>query len=197
MAYYIQKSILKTRDQFSKPDNFVNLNALIEEVADAGNPDLSALQDDITDLQTDLGTVQTDITTIENAVSAVEAIATTHIVSLSPTKTYSTAVNAGDIDAFIVPAELNGYVLAEVRLRHYQASIGSTGNTTVNISRNSISLLNVTGNIAAGSLSASPATDQTEILATGDFVIAFVSSTVIGGTPPNGLYVTLVFKPAP
>lgn len=190
MAYYIQKSILKTRDQFSKPDNFVNLNALIEEVADAGNPDLSAVQDDIDDLQTDLGTVQTDLGTTDS-------VAKTFVVNLSLTKK-SDIVVIGDSDCFVVPAYLNNYVLVAINARHHTASSGSTSVTALSVLRSGQNLVNGQLQILANATNNQAiTTDQTKILSTGELVEVNVTGVVSGGTPPDGLFVTMVFQPAP
>jgi hypothetical protein len=192
MAYYIQKSILKTRDQFGKPDNFVNLNALIEEVADAGNPDLSALQDDIDDLQTDLGTVQTDLGTVQNE-------AETKIISLQITP-FLSPVQPLDAAVFVVPASMNGYVLHSFNVRHATASSGASNSTSVQVYRGANDLLSagfVNINAQAITPTGTIATDNTVVLATNDAVTVDIGSIPTGGTAPKGLFATLVFKPAP
>lgn len=182
MTYYIPKTFLKTRDEFSGPDRFFNLTKLIQDLStDAG--DLSGILSDISTLETDVATAQ--------------STADTKIISLEITP-FTDSVQALDTAIFVVPAEMNGYVLTGFYVRHGAASIGASNSTSVQVFRGNDDLL-AGGFVNINAQSITPggaiSTDDNIVLATNDAVTVNIGSIPTGGTAPKGLFATLVLKP--
>lgn len=175
-TYYIQKNILRSREDFGYTDAFVSLNKLVSatEVISNIQEDIADLQDDVANLQ--LGT-EPDV-----------------VIQLTPTQALD-SVAALDIAMFVVPASLNGKTIKDVRARHYNASTGATLNTSVQLLRNSTDLfVGSTHNIPAQSLtwSTPPTLIASPTVSNGDVLYAYVAAIPAGGNAPKGLTFTIV-----